>query len=179
MALKRTVPVDKTRSQIRHQFALWDIDPSEFEIVWEEDRGPGNRTVRRPGVTVRYMRNSHWQQIACYGFPSRAENLRQCFLLLERLRIAEQHGVQYQGLTFTKDIATTTGESARKEVLLDAYDVLGVSPDDPMDLIKDVFRRKSMYYHPDKGGDAEKFKRINSAFETISKSRGVKSEAQT
>ena len=170
---KTTVDVDKTRSQIRHQFTLWDIDPSEFEIVWEEDRSSG-RIERRPGATVRYMRNGQWQSISCLGFPNRAANLRQCFLLLERLRIAEQHGVRYQGLTFTKDLVSSTGEAARKESLMDAYDILGVSPDDPVDLIKDVYRRKSMYYHPDKGGTDEKFKRLNQAYELILQTRGVK-----
>ena len=170
---RKTVDVDKTRSQIRHQFTLWDIDPSEFEIVWEEDRSSG-RIERRPGATVRYMRNGQWQSISCFGFPSRSANLRQCFLLLERLRIAEQNGVQYQGLTFTRDMTTTTGETSRKESLLDAYDILGVSPDDPVELVESVFRKKSMFYHPDKGGDAAKFKRLNNAYETIMKSRGGK-----
>jgi hypothetical protein len=168
-----TVDVDQTRREIRHTFTLWDIDPSEFEILWEEDRSSG-RIIRRPGARVRYMRNNQWQEVACFGFPNRSMNLRQCFLLIERLRIAEQHGVQYQGLTYTKDLATTTGETARRESLMDAYDILGVSPDDTIDLIKDIFRRKSMHYHPDKGGTDEKFKRLNKAYELIMKSRGEK-----
>ena len=172
--MSKVVDVDRTRRDIRHQFAMWDIDPSEFEILWEEERDGGGRVLRRPGARVRYMRNGQWQEVACYGFPNRAENLRQCFLLLERLRIAEQHGVQYQGLTFTKDIATTSPEGSRKEGLLDAYDILGVSPDDPVELIKDVFRRKSMYYHPDKGGTDEKFKRLDAAYKLIMQTRGQK-----
>jgi len=171
--MARTVEVDQTRREIRHTFALWDIDPSEFEILWEEDRSSG-RIIRRPGAKVRYMRGGQWQEVSCYGFPSRAMNLRQCFLLLERLRIAEQHGVQYQGLTFTKDLATTTGEAARRESLMDAYDILGVSPDDPVDLIKSVYQKKSMFYHPDKGGVPEKFKRLTKAYELICESRGIK-----
>lgn len=170
--MTRTVDIDQTRGDIRHTFFLWDIDPSEFEIIWEEER-EGRRIARLPGARVRYLRNGQWQEIACFGFTYRKENLRQCFLLLDRLRIAEQHGVQYQGLTYTKDIATTTGEAARRENLMDSYDILGVSPDDPINLIKDVYRRKSMYYHPDKGGTDEKFKRLNKAYETILKSRGA------
>jgi len=38
-----TVDVDKTRAEIRHQMAMWDIDPSEFEILWEEERDPAGR----------------------------------------------------------------------------------------------------------------------------------------
>jgi len=170
--MAKTVDIDKTRREIRHTFALWDIDASEFEILWEEDRS-GTRIIRRPGATVRYMRNGQWQSVSCYGFPTRAQNLRQCFLLLERLRIAEQHGVQYQGLTFTKDMATTSGETSRKEDLLDAYDTLGVSPDDPIELVKSVYSRKSQFYHPDKGGDPEKFKRLTKAYELVMKGRGA------
>ena len=170
--MSRTVDVDRTRREIRHAFALWDIHPSEFEILWEEERS-GTRVTRRPGTRVRYMRNGQWQEIACYGFPTRAENLRQCFLLLERLRIAEQHGVQYQGLTFTKELAPADTEAIRRESILDAYDILGVSPDDPIDLIKSVYQRKSMFYHPDKGGDPEKFKRLTRAYELIMKNRGA------
>jgi len=168
------VDVDQTRREIRHTFFLWDIDPSEFEILWEEERSGSGRLIRRPGARVRYMRNGQWQEIACFGFPTRSANLRQCFLLLDRLRIAEQHGVQYQGLTFTKELAPTDTEAIRKESILDAYDILGVSPDDPIDLIKSVYQRKSMFYHPDKGGEVNKFKRLQNAYELICKARGIK-----
>jgi len=171
--MANVVDIEQTRREIRHTFTLWDIDPSEFEIVWEEDRTSG-RIIRRPGATVRYLRNGQWQEITCLAFPTRSQNLRQIFLLLDRLRKAEQQGVQYSGLTFTKDLVATSGESARKEDLLDAYDILGVSPDDPVKLVKDVYRQKVTYYHPDKGGSAEKFKRLTKAYEAVMESRGAK-----
>jgi hypothetical protein len=174
MTVVTTVSVDRTRADIRREFARWDIDPSEFEIVWAEDRDKAGRITRLPGVRVRYMRNGKWQEIACFGFPNRAANLRQCYLLLERLRIAEQHGVQYEGLTFTKEVATVGEEAGRKQDLLDAYDILGASPDDPVELIRDVYKRKSMYYHPDRGGDPEKMKRLTQAYDLVMKSRGAK-----
>ncbi len=64
-------------------------------------------------------------------------------------------------------------EAVRKESILDAYAILGASPDDPAELIRDVYRRKSMFYPPDKGGDPEKFKRLTQAYELIMKNRGV------
>jgi len=171
--MAKSVDVDQTRREIRHTFTLWDIDPSEFEIIWEEDRSSG-RIIRRPGATVRYLRNGQWQSLACFAYPNRAENLRQCFFLLERLRIAEQHGVQYEGLTHTKELTTTTGSSARRETLMDAYDILGATVDDPIDLIRDIYRRKALYYHPDKaGGSDEKMKILNTAWQLIQKSRGA------
>lgn len=171
----RRIDVDQTRRDIRDTFRKWDIDPSEFEILWEEDEDYGRRGRRLPGAKVRYFRTKVWQLVSCHTFGSRAENLRQCFLLLDRLRIAEQHGVQYQGLTSTKEVAVADNDRSKREDLMDAYDFLGVGPDDPIELVKDVYRRKSMYYHPDKGGDPEKFKRLTRAYELICNSRGVKS----
>jgi len=169
----RGVQVDTTRREIRHAFMKWDIDPSEFEIVWESEEVKGGTHQRLPGAKVRYLRNGSWQEVSCYAFHSRSENLRQCFLLLDRLRIAEQHGVQYVGLTHTKEVARVDSQQSKREAVLDAYDILGVSPDDPIELVKDVYRKKSMYFHPDKGGDAEKFKRLNTAYEAVMKSRNV------
>ena len=168
------VSLDQTRRDIRHTFALWGLDPSEFEILWESEVNPKAGRLA-PGVQVRYLRNGKWQQISCYTFTSRAANLRQVFLLIQRLRIAEQQGVQYEGLTFTTEVATTVDtERQKKEDLLDAYDILGVSPDDPVDLIKRVYNNKAQYYHPDKGGAPEKFKKLTAAYDLILKARGEK-----
>jgi len=33
--------------------------------------------------------------------------------------------------TFTTEVANTTSESVRRQDIMDAYDILGASPDDP------------------------------------------------
>lgn len=172
---RKTVSLDKTRTDIRHTFSLWELDPSEFEILWESEINPKAGRLA-PGVQVRYLRNGRWQQISCFMFNSRAANLRQVYLLLDRLRIAEQQGVQYEGLSFTQELVPIDTERAQKETLLDAYDILGVSPDDPQDLIDRVFRAKSSIYHPDNKatGNEVKFKRITEARDRIMKARGQK-----
>jgi DnaJ-class molecular chaperone len=48
------------------------------------------------------------------------------------------------------------------------YDLLGLSTSASQDEIKKAFRLKARKLHPDKGGDPEKFKRINEAYETLS-----------
>ena len=47
------------------------------------------------------------------------------------------------------------------------YDRLGVSPSASNDEIKQAFRRRAMQVHPDKGGDAEEFKRLSEAHEIL------------
>ncbi len=48
------------------------------------------------------------------------------------------------------------------------YDLLGVSKTASQDEIKRAFRKKAHEHHPDKGGDAEQFKKLNEAYQTLS-----------
>ncbi len=48
------------------------------------------------------------------------------------------------------------------------YDVLGVKRDATQDDIKKAFRKLAAKYHPDAGGDEEKFKEVSEAYTTLS-----------
>ena len=48
------------------------------------------------------------------------------------------------------------------------YEVLGVAQNATQDEIKKAFRKLAIKNHPDKGGDPEKFKEINAAYEVLS-----------
>ena len=50
---------------------------------------------------------------------------------------------------------------------MDYYKVLGVDPNSSQDVIKKAFRKLSLKHHPDRGGDAEEFKKINEAYSTL------------
>lgn len=49
----------------------------------------------------------------------------------------------------------------------DYYEVLGVKKDASADEIKKAFRRAAIEHHPDRGGDEEKFKELNEAYEVL------------
>ena len=51
---------------------------------------------------------------------------------------------------------------------MDYYDLLGVSRQASEKELKNAFKKKAMQYHPDKGGDPEKFKQINEAYQNLS-----------
>ncbi len=48
------------------------------------------------------------------------------------------------------------------------YEILGVSKDASQEEIKKAYRKKAHKHHPDKGGDEEKFKKINRAYQVLS-----------
>mmetsp|Transcript_6962 Transcript_6962/g.14805 ORF Transcript_6962/g.14805 Transcript_6962/m.14805 type:complete len:228 (+) Transcript_6962:75-758(+) len=55
------------------------------------------------------------------------------------------------------------------------YDILGVSKSADEKDIKKAFRKLALRYHPDKGGNEEKFKEISKAYETLSDEENRKS----
>jgi molecular chaperone DnaJ len=50
----------------------------------------------------------------------------------------------------------------------DYYKILGVARDANVNEIKSAYRKLAHKFHPDKGGDAEKFKEINEAYQVLS-----------
>ena len=53
----------------------------------------------------------------------------------------------------------------------DYYKVLGVEKSASQDDIKRAYKKLALKYHPDKGGDQEKFKEANEAYQTLSDSQ--------
>lgn len=59
---------------------------------------------------------------------------------------------------------------------MDPYEVLGVPPGAPEEDVKKAYRKLAMKHHPDKGGDPEQFKKIQSAYDRITKGEGPEEE---
>ena len=57
---------------------------------------------------------------------------------------------------------------------MNEYEILGISETSTLLEVKRAYKRLAQKHHPDKGGDAEKFKQIKSAYDLIIKRRTVK-----
>lgn len=58
---------------------------------------------------------------------------------------------------------------------MDYYSILGVQPGASKDDIKKAYKKLAMKYHPDRGGDEEKFKEVTEAYEILSGKRQAQS----
>ena len=167
------VDATRTRKDLRHMFDLWGIE--QFSILREQEEYVSGGLKKGNGITVSYLRKGAWQTVFC-AHGDYSENMRSIFFFLDRVRIAEKTGIAYQGLSSTKDLVTTgpaqNGNSESKENFEDACDVLGVDPTASWEEIDRVYKVKVQYAHPDKGGDPEKFKRIQRAYEYIQNVKG-------
>jgi len=52
--------------------------------------------------------------------------------------------------------------------MVNAYDILGLTPEARPDEIRTAFRQKAQIHHPDKGGEAAHFHTIQKAYEILS-----------
>ena len=69
-------------------------------------------------------------------------------------------------------IVSRSNMFARRRYGRSPYDVLGVKMGASEDEIKKAYRKKAMETHPDRGGDAEKFKEVNAAYDALKNGGG-------
>jgi hypothetical protein len=96
-------------------------------------------------------------------------NLRAIYLTLEGIRLAYARGL---GDIFTSTVSQMlqlgAGATAR-----DPYEVLGVRPDFPDEIIHAAWKVLAKKLHPDAGGSDDAMKELNDALDRIHRERGV------
>jgi len=157
--IKTRKVVSQTLADLRKLFSRREMQD------WEplpDEKGPGYR--------VRYYRNRIWTEIGSFYQPSKAMNLRVCYQVIDNMLRWEARGVTgvVKGTAFMGgELVTTT--RTKTESFDEACATLGVDPEASFEEVKKVYQVKVQFTHPDRGGDPERFKRIQKAFELIEK----------
>lgn len=97
------------------------------------------------------------------------DNLRAIYLTLESLRMAYKRGLG-DILTNTVSQMLALGEGARQR---DPYEVLGVRPDAPIEVVEASYRALAKAAHPDAGGSTDAMAELNDALERVKSERAV------
>ena len=162
--IKTHKTVSQTLADLRRVFAKVGVE--DWEPIPVE---------KGPGYSVRYLRNKVWTEISSFYQPTKAMNLRVCYQVIDNMFRWEARGVGgvVKGTAFMGGelVATRGGE---RESFDEACAIIGVEPDTSWEEIERVYRVKVQFAHPDKGGDPERFKRIQKAYEYLKKVKGPK-----
>ena len=151
--------VAETLKDLRKLFTDWEIED------WEAF--PDDSTQ---AYIVRFLRGAAWTQITSQLQPTKAQNIRVCFLVARNLRIWGERGITglTQGVSFIGGLVAT-GKGSDQESYEVACAVVGVDPGASWEEVKRVYLAKAQFAHPDKGGDNARFQRLQKAYEYIAK----------
>lgn len=123
----------------------------------------GEREPDDPGVAVYW--SSRGREMRCMAvdrYDRVADNLAAIAATLEAMRAIERHGgaeiLERAYTGFTALPPPIAGEQPW-------YVVLDCDPDDDQDHIKRAYQYERSKHHPDKGGDAKQFDRVQKAWE--------------
>lgn len=148
--------------QLEIEFERWRIDDWETNYPKGASREGLNQTDAERTVTLRYVKNSKTVNLTM-GLQARAvDNLRVLFLAIESMRLNEKRGINDVLESAYIQLAAPVEEK-------NPWEVLQVMPYTSVDVCEAVYKALVLKHHPDKGGDPETFKQINSAIEKIRK----------
>jgi len=162
--IKTSKTVSQTLADLRRLFSKCAVE--DWEPIPVE---------KGPGYSVRYYRNRNWTEISSYFQPTKAMNLRDCYQVIDNMFRWEARGVGgvVKGTAFMGGELVTT-KMGERESFDEACAIIGVEPETSWDEIDRVFKVKVQFAHPDKGGDPQRFKRIQKAYDYLKKVKGPK-----
>lgn len=165
---KKSIPASLT--DIRQLFRRYLVED------WEPVPGETDRSY-----SIRYLQAGAWETISSRLQPTKEQNLRQCYQVIQYILLWGSRGVSgvRQGVTFIHGGIELANPDRPGDSLAEAYATLGVEQIASMEEIHATYLTKIKFSHPDGVQDpeeklirGERTQRLNVAMETIEKNRG-------
>lgn len=118
-------------------------------------------------VTVRFMKDGREVVLSADSQDSPKGNLKLIQLCIDDMRMIER-----RGLDSLMRSAYLQLEGPQSPVTRDPYEVLGVRPGVPIEVLEGAYRALAKTRHPDAGGTAEAMAELNTAYEAIKQREG-------
>lgn len=166
--------VERVRAELQRMGVIDDDVVISTNLTLRLDGLPrsGQGEPRDPGAAV------YWRYTSREGWPMRcmaidrydrvADNLAAIAATLEAMRAIERHGGAE-----VLDRAFTGFDALPPPAPTDWHAVLGVLSFAPTDAVRAAYMRLRSTHHPDHGGDAASFNRVQAAWESFCKERGI------
>lgn len=117
-----------------------------------------------PGIAVYFTYKNKQMCFACDKYTKVEANMRAIQLTISAIR-----GIERWGASDMMERAFTGFAALPDKSSESWWDVLEVRRDASRDAIEASYRRKRSEHHPDKGGEAEQFQRVQRAYEAATK----------
>lgn len=156
----------QTQREIRSEFRKWDDDAQrdgEGEIITAYDFPPPKEIGGKDALCRVTLRGVNII-IECALQPSYRQNLRAVFFAINAMRMNEKRGISD---TIRKAYLQLEAPPSER----DPYEILGVRPDAPIEVIKAAHRALAKQLHSDVGGRDSDMKEANNALEVIEEER--------
>jgi hypothetical protein len=126
-----------------------------------------DRNPVSPAVAVYFVRNGKQLCIPCDKFQTVRDNIRAVGLTLESIRRMERYGTSQTVEATLSGFAALPAEASPNAGPRAWHEVLQVSPDADPAVIKAVYRKLALKYHPDNQttADHDKFLEVQRAFQ--------------
>ena len=150
----------ETRADLAATFARWGVRdwavscPSRAYDSYQ-------LSAENRAVTVRYTHPRQGDRELTYGKQDRpVDNIRVLWLVLDAMRLNEARGIE----DIVREAYLALPAPSRER---DPYEVLGVRPDAPAEVVEASYRALAKRLHPDAGGSKEAMSALNAAWEAV------------
>lgn len=149
----------KTYNQLDR--VMYDLGLDEWGVTSYQD-------AKRMGgaVTLHYQDEGRRVEMRVSAGENAEANLRAIYFAMESRRMNIVRGVD-------DAVAATYLALPAPPSVRDPYEVLGVRPDAPLEVVEASFRALARQAHPDRGGSDAAMRELNSALERVRSDRGV------
>lgn len=150
----------ETRGDLGAMFAKWGV--RDWAVSCPSQAYDSYRlSPAARAVTIRYTHPRQGDRELTYGKQARpVDNIRVLWLVLEAMRLNETRGIE----DIVREAYLALPAPSRER---DPYEVLGVRPGAPAEVIEASYRALAKRLHPDVGGSAEAMTALNAAWEAV------------
>lgn len=123
--------------------------------------------MQRRGQTaagVRFLLRGSLVEVKVEKWGDFGTNLRCCYLIIRDMRLGEARGLTE---ALREAYAMLPAPVAKR----DRYEVLGVRPDSPVEVVEGAYRALAKSKHPDAGGSEAAMRELNEAFAAVKAER--------
>lgn len=128
----------------------------------------GRRAPEDQGVAVYFDLHGNQQCIPCDKWRTLRENMRAIELTIAALRGLDRWGAKEMvDAAFRGFTAIPANASSGQAIIIERpwYEVLGVSPDAPREVVEAAYKAMRRKTHPDAGGSESAFNEVQRAYE--------------